>query len=257
MKKIIVIIALTAAALFTGCVPMQSKAVQTSQMEVDISEIRQDIWKISKNSAEFKKELETLQAMLNEQRDNDSKLRADLLLEIRELTTEMQILSEKLNDTNARISGMANKSVYSYSPVTGTDPEEGSETVAIGSAGPEELYNTAYADFLKGNYPLAIMGFEEYIEQYPESELSDNALYWVGECHYSQKEFEKAIAVFTEVIGKYEGGDKTPDAILKKGFSYLELNQTAQGVVQLQGLIEKYPHTQAARTAKQKLEDIF
>jgi len=55
------------------------------------------------------------------------------------------------------------------------------------------------------------------------------------------------------VIRRYPDGDKVPSAHLKRGFAFLELNQTAQGVVQLNALIEDYPHTDEARLARDRL----
>ena len=40
---------------------------------------------------------------------------------------------------------------------------------------PQEVYNTAYADYLKGNFDLAIDGFKIYRENFPDSPLADNA----------------------------------------------------------------------------------
>ena len=40
---------------------------------------------------------------------------------------------------------------------------------------PEALYNTAYTDYAKGNYALAISGFEEYQESFPDRANADNA----------------------------------------------------------------------------------
>ncbi len=257
MNKILALLTFMIVIVSTGCLPMQSSAVESSQLETDVGEIRQDIWKINKSNADTRKNLDEVKTLLLQQQELNSRSKADLLQEIRELTTEIQVLSEKLNDTNYRISSIVNKVAVPVStPIAEVSEGEDNQVTIATATGPEELYQTAYADFIKGNYPLAIMGFKEYVENYPESELADNALYWIGESYYSQKEFEKAIKTFSEVISKFEEGDKIPDALLKKGYAYIEINRTAQGVVQLQGLIESYPHTQAARMAKQKLENM-
>ncbi|MFQ5561342.1 MAG: hypothetical protein ACE5FU_12280, partial [Nitrospinota bacterium] len=40
---------------------------------------------------------------------------------------------------------------------------------------PEELYNTAYKDYLKGNFDLSITEFDQYVKKYPDTEASANA----------------------------------------------------------------------------------
>ncbi|MBI4378548.1 MAG: caspase family protein, partial [Nitrospinae bacterium] len=71
-----------------------------------------------------------------------------------------------------------------------------------GLKGNEEIFNTAYSDFLKGSFQLAITGFRSYIEKYPDTELAGKSQYWIGECYYSMGEYEKAILEFNEGISR-------------------------------------------------------
>lgn len=118
---------------------------------------------------------------------------------------------------------------------------------------PDQLYNSAYGDYMKGSYDLAVQGFEEYIKVYPDTDLSDNAAYWVGECYYVQRKFNDAVKAFDRVLTTYPEGDKTPAAMLKKGYSLLELKQNSEGVKELRTVIQKYPHSDAAQLAKDRL----
>ena len=120
----------------------------------------------------------------------------------------------------------------------------------------EDLFNAAYADYSKGNYTPAILGFEDYLKRFPDSEKADDAYYWIGLCHYDQGEYPEAIATFDRLIQEHPDGDKVPGAYLKKGLSLLEMNRTAQGVVQLQHLIEKFPRSEEARIARDRLKEL-
>ena len=51
---------------------------------------------------------------------------------------------------------------------------------------PSRHIQAAYLDFSKGNYPLAIAGFREFVRRFPDSPLADQAQYWVGESLFSQ-----------------------------------------------------------------------
>ncbi len=120
----------------------------------------------------------------------------------------------------------------------------------------EELYNTAYGDFIKGNYDLAKQGFAEYLKSYPDTELSDNAQYWIGECSYVQRKFSEAVQGFDSVIKIYPTGDKAPAAALKKGYSLLETKNTDAGVRELRLLVQKYPSSDSAQLAKDRLNSM-
>jgi tol-pal system protein YbgF len=125
-----------------------------------------------------------------------------------------------------------------------------------GPPSPEELYNTAYGDFLKGSYDLSRQGFEEYLKNYPDTELSDNAQYWIGESYYVQRKFPEAVKAFDRVLQDYPKGDKVAAASLKKAYSLLESKNTEAGIRELRLLIVKYPGSDSAQLAKDRLNSL-
>ena len=125
------------------------------------------------------------------------------------------------------------------------------------SLSPQVVYNMAYTDYLKGNFQLAIEGFNLYREQFPNSPLSDNALYWIGECHFSLREFDVAIEHFNELILNYSSGDKIAAAYLKKGISLMELGKKEEALLVFKLLISKYPLEEETKIAQQKIKELL
>jgi tol-pal system protein YbgF len=121
---------------------------------------------------------------------------------------------------------------------------------------PQEAYSVAYNDYLKGNYDLAIESFKLYRQQFPESPLADNALYWIGECRFSQRKFEDAVDAFDELILTYPQGDKAAAAHLKKGLSFIELGRKPEALAALKLLVAKYPLEEEARIAQDKIREL-
>ena len=121
---------------------------------------------------------------------------------------------------------------------------------------PQEAYSVAYNDYLKGNYDLAIDSFKLYRQQFPESPLADNALYWIGECRYSQRKYEEAIDAFDELIVAYPQGDKAAAAHLKKGLSFIELGRKPEALAALKLLVAKYPLEEESRIAQDKIREL-
>ncbi len=121
---------------------------------------------------------------------------------------------------------------------------------------PQEAYSVAYNDYLKGNYDLAVDSFKLYRQQFPESPLADNALYWIGECRYSQRMFEEAIDAFDELVMTYPQGDKAAAAYLKKGLSFIELGRKPEALAALKLLVAKYPLEEEARIAQDKIREL-
>ncbi|HEY9421527.1 MAG TPA: tol-pal system protein YbgF, partial [Thermoanaerobaculia bacterium] len=123
-------------------------------------------------------------------------------------------------------------------------------------ADPKSIYDAAYNDYLRGNYDLSLRQFQEYLANFPNTDLSDNATYWIGESYYRQKRFRQAIEQFDSVLSGYPRSDKVPSALLKKGYSHLELGERSQGVAQLQNVLRQHGSSDEANLARQRLREL-
>lgn len=125
---------------------------------------------------------------------------------------------------------------------------------------PDELakkeYEAALALMERKDYRGAIARFQDFLKKHPESDLADNAQYWVGEGHYALREFDQAILEFDAVRRKYPKGDKVPAALLKLGFAFSELGDKVDARLILQELIDRYPQSEEALRAQQKLKTL-
>ena len=124
------------------------------------------------------------------------------------------------------------------------------------ATGTADLYKDAYETFQKGNLEGARTKFEAFLKQYPNTELSDNAQFWIGETYYLKKDYEKAILEYEKAIAKYPEGDKIPAALFKQAVSFLELGDKMNARNLLKRVIERYPHSEQAEMAKKRLEGI-
>ena len=141
-------------------------------------------------------------------------------------------------------------------PVEKKPTEQKPPFVPSTSLSPQKVYNTAYSDYLKGNFDLATDGFKIYRDNFPDSPLADNALYWIGECFFSQRKFSEAIDEFNNLILDYPQGDKIAAAYLKKGLSLAELRRKDEALVVFKLLISKYPLEEEARIAQEKIKEL-
>ena len=136
-------------------------------------------------------------------------------------------------------------------PTQEAQTEQEMPPVPVGD--PTEIYQNAYADYSKGNYDLAVSGFEEFLHNFPDAMLAPNAQYWLGECYYSKRDFKKAVEEFDKVIKNYQGAIKVPSAYLKKGFSLDEQGNHEAAKVQYRKIVDAYPLSPEAAIAKEKL----
>jgi tol-pal system protein YbgF len=255
------------AALLISCAPNKEIIL----IKQDIASLKSELSSMQADKEDILKQLAILQKRQEQELSQFQQTQADMGLKIDEVTTEIQILNEKLEDTNFRISSLSQQlsglRLMERQPIyerkQNTEPEEEEQTPDEAAANtlakatsPKEIYDTAHADFLKGNYDLAIQGFKQYCELYPNSALAGNAQYWIAECYYSQQKFAQAAEEFDKVINNYPKSDKVIGAQLKKAFAYFELNQIGRAVIQLQQLIQEYPKSNEARIARERLKSL-
>jgi len=120
----------------------------------------------------------------------------------------------------------------------------------------EDLYRTAYSDFNSAKYPLATAEFNDVIRFYPDSNLSGNSYFYLGEIDYRAGRFAPAARNYDKVLEQYPGNQKAAVAQLRKGESLISLHQTDAGARELRSLMQRFPNSPEASTARAKLASL-
>lgn len=122
--------------------------------------------------------------------------------------------------------------------------------------GPEEMYEYSLGLIKGGETKKGREVLNQFAAKYPEHRLMQNVFYWKGETFYAEKDYESAILSFQDVIDKFPGGDKSPDAMYKQGLSFLAIRDTKNAKILFELVQTKYPASPAAGLAKKKLSEI-
>jgi tol-pal system protein YbgF len=117
----------------------------------------------------------------------------------------------------------------------------------------KQAYDAAYARVTSADYPGALAAFQDFLRRYPTSAYAPNAQYWIGNAYYLQRDYKNAIAAQEVVLSSYGSSPKAPDAMLNIASNYAELKDLKNAKKTWQQLIKKYPDTNAAQTAKDRL----
>ena len=115
-------------------------------------------------------------------------------------------------------------------------------------------YQAAFELLKEQRYEPAALAFQQFLVTFPDSELADNAQYWLAESHYVTQQFEKALSEFEVVIGTFPNSRKVPDALLKMGYCNYELKRWDAARSALARVQTEYPETTAARLAGQRIQ---
>lgn len=255
------------AFLLVGIALVTSACVSGRDIEdvqSKLGEIEREVVDLQRVSS-TKQGVESLEEAVNTHMQTLQRAEADMRLTLEQLTTQIDQLEANLEDTNYRLSQLSqqiaatNQELKAFRSSADLRGAAGAGTQPDAStlpSDPQALYQAAYNDYLRGNYDLAVLGFRQYLEDFPNTELADNAVYWVGECYFSQGKYGDAIQEFDKILSSYERSDKVASAQLKKAYAFLELGDTAQGVTQLRSVIQNHPGTDEANLARQRLEEV-
>lgn len=116
-----------------------------------------------------------------------------------------------------------------------------------------ENYEAAFELLKEQQYAAAGAAFRQFLSAFPDSQLVDNAQYWLAETYYVTGQFEEALKEFETVLSRYPRSRKLPDALLKVGYSNYELQRWDAARRALQRVRGEFPETTAAQLANQRL----
>jgi TolA-binding protein len=222
---------------------------------------------------------ETLKAVntrLDQQAESTRKAFADQKLVIDNLTNDVRIIREKLDDNNVRIGSLTQEvdslrqSVQQMSArPSGTSEPDGSAggTAAAGggaasgspasqamSASPTQIWDAANADYMAGNYDLAVDGFKAYIKSFPKSDRAADAQVAICASYLNDNKNQQAVDACDLAIRTYPGTSSIPAAYYRKGLALSNLKDVAGARAAWEALIKTYPDQREAQLAQQGLD---
>lgn len=115
-------------------------------------------------------------------------------------------------------------------------------------------YDAAFALMRDAKYDESIVAFETFAKKYPQSSLTSNAYYWMGEGYLIKQNFAKAYESFDIVLTKYGSSNKIEDSMLRGADSLVGLNRMEEAKAMYESLLKKYPTSRAAKSAERRLD---
>jgi len=142
----------------------------------------------------------------------------------------------------------------------GTARKEPSESVAGATPAPvlsdKEAYDLAHQQYTQGRYDVALTSFRSFLIQYPDSPLTPNAHFWIGECYVQARDYARGLQEYEQVIKNYPKSTKVAPALYRKAMAFLKLNNKEAAKSALRQLIADYPKSEDFQRAKAKLASL-
>jgi tol-pal system protein YbgF len=197
--------------------------------------------------------LTTLQSTLQKQQ-GDSASHVD------QLSGQIQSLNDTLDELKARLAKVSKQleemqsSQQSLAAQQAT--QQAQQQAAASAPPPDVLYNNALRDYNGDKNDLATQEFSDYIKFYPNTDLAGNCYFYLGEIQFRQGNYQQAAQSYDQVMQNFPTGNKTASAQLKKGFALIELGKQDDGVTELRHLIQRYPKSNEALQARERLRKL-
>jgi tol-pal system protein YbgF len=232
---------------------LQTRAGDEQSVRLQIASLRQQLAGLNEDVRSLTGRIEELEHTLNRQTQENTESTGSRQDQLDQLAKDARSNDERI----LRIEQYLNFETSASAKA----PESSSAKIAPAEqvkkeTSEDEIYRQAKQAFDQGDSDAARNKFSELIKRYPKSERADNAQFWIGEIYYREKWYEKAILEYQKVIENYPKGNKVPASLLKQGFAFLNLGDKANSRIILQELIKKYPQTNEAKIAQDKLKDL-
>lgn len=120
----------------------------------------------------------------------------------------------------------------------------------------EQQFNTAYADYLRGNYSLAVAQFQNYVNCFPQTEGAGVAQFYIADSIYRKLDYQQSIVEFDKLLTAYPANKNVPVARYKKADALLKTEKRKEAEAELRLLIQNHPGTPEASQAQELIDQL-
>jgi tol-pal system protein YbgF len=199
-------------------------------------------------------------AAINDLQATITKQQQDRSGQIDQISGQIQALNDTMDELKVRLAKVSKQledMQAAQQSLAAQQAQAQQQQQAMAQAPPPDvLYNNALRDYNGGKPDLATQEFNDYIKFYPNTDLAGNAYFYLADMQFKAGDFKKAIENYDLVLQNFPSGNKASAAQLKKGFALIELGQQEEGAQELRHVMQRYPKTNEALQARERLRKL-
>jgi tol-pal system protein YbgF len=265
-------LALLAIALFAiAPMPALAASKEMIQLQTQVDELAHQMTQMKQS---FDERMGVMKNLLEQNTDAANKVTAainglqsslnkqqtDRAAQVDQISGQIQALNDTMDELKVRLAKLSKQledMQAAQQSMAAQQAQVQQQQQAMKQAPPPDvLYNNALRDYNGGNNDLSTQEFNDYVKYYPDTDLAGNAYFYLGEIAYKGAEYEKAVSNYNLVLQNFPSGSKAAAAQLRKGFALIELGKQDEGAQELKHVIQRYPRTNEAVQARDKLRKI-
>ena len=269
-QRLLSILALV-AALFATCLPAAAVSKEMVQLQTQVQALQDQM---SRMQQSFDERMGVMKSLMDQNTDSMNKvtaaitalqsslekLQGDNGAKVDQLSGQIQALNDSLDELKARLAKVSKQledvQASQQNQAAAQAAQQAQHQALAQAPPPDVLYNNALRDYNAGKNDLATQEFSDYIRFYPSTDLAGNAYFYLAEINFKQGNYQGAVKNYDQVLQNFPTGNKAASSDLKKAFSLIELGQKDDGVAELRHVIQRYPRTNEALQARERLRKL-
>jgi TolA-binding protein len=233
-----ILASLLAAAIVLAAAPARAANKEHQQLMADLRILQEQSQQLQNLLGTLNDAIKAVNTRLDQQAETTRKAFADQKLVIDNLTNDVRVIREKLDDNNVRIGSLTQEvdSLRQSLQQAATRPSPTAEPDGAAAGGgatstggaapapvppvgvsPKQLFESAQSDYYAGSYELAVSGFTDYIKSFPKSDQADDAQVLICSAYLTDGKYDKAVEACDVAIRTYPTGDRIVEAYYRKG----------------------------------------
>lgn len=153
-----------------------------------------------------------------------------------ELGKIKQRQDEDYQDLDRRITSAGTGSTSA--PVSASSGSAGSSASSQDQSQADQLYRTGFNALREGDRASAIKIFDDLVAKYPGSSRDADALYWLGETHWLNLDYENSREAFVKLYETYPNYRKLSEVQYRLGQVYSQLGDQDKALEFIQAFSE-------------------
>ena len=254
--------------------PADAASKEHQQLMADIRMLQEQSQVLQNLLGQLNDTLKGVNTRLDQQTEASRKAMADQKLVIDNLSNDVRVVREKLDDNNVRLGSLSQEvdalrqavqQCIARPTAPAPEPADAAATPAATAgppasptvvASPTQMWDTAWADYTSGQYDLAVLGFDAYIKTFPKSDMADDAQVYICNAYLNDGKNDKAVEACDVAIRTYPKGNAIPEAYLRKGQAQLNLRDAGGARATWEALIRNFPDSAMAQMAQNRLNQL-
>lgn len=210
---------------------IKTKALQKSQIFFisDMDRLKKDIEILTAENEKLAKELS----------DNTRRYR-----KLQKVTGELMITIDQMN------------TYFEAKLDVSQDDKGASKGGNIKKGSPKKVYNDIIKQFKNNHISIALTQFNKFRTDYPNSDLSDDALFYIGYIHLLTKKYDLAMVSFFELEKVYPTSERIPEVKWWLAIALEKSGDIGAAIDTYKSLAKRTDAPRFSEKAKRRLEEL-